>query len=95
MLDRVYAHSSVEMDEIDVIGFDFDHTLVCYKKELNRRVQRRPLLLMARQGFTDGLEYVSGLLARPRQPSGEGLLPCAARGEPRSRFTYDLGEAYL
>jgi hypothetical protein len=58
VLDRVYAHSSVEMDEIDVIGFDFDHTLVCYKKELNRRVQRRPLLLMARQGFTDGLECV-------------------------------------
>lgn len=43
VLDRVYAHSSVEMDAIDVIGFDFDHTLVTYKKELNRRIYQLAL----------------------------------------------------
>lgn len=32
LLDRVYANSAVDMAEIDVIGFDYDHTLVQYHK---------------------------------------------------------------
>ena len=38
VLDRVYANSTVDMGEIDVIGFDYDHTMVNYRKQLNARI---------------------------------------------------------
>lgn len=43
VLDRVYANTHFSMEDIDVVGFDFDHTMVSYKKELNRRIYQLAL----------------------------------------------------
>ena len=63
VLDRVYANTFVDVDEIHAIGFDYDHTLVVYKKELNRCAPPPPAPPSARRHAS---RSNSRLL--PRQP---------------------------
>lgn len=56
VLDRVYANSTVDMGEIDVIGFDYDHTMVNYRKQLNARIYSLALQRLTALGYPDMTE---------------------------------------
>ena len=49
--EGVYANSAVNMDDIDVVGFDFDYTLIHYTEELNRFIFDRALARLAESRF--------------------------------------------
>ena len=60
MLDRVYANSAVDMADIDAIGFDYDHTMVEYKKQLNHRIYDLALQwLIAKGGYPAAMRETS------------------------------------
>jgi HAD superfamily 5'-nucleotidase-like hydrolase len=58
LLDRVYANSVVDMAQIDAIGFDFDHTMVSYKKQLNRRIYQLALERLIEMGYPSEMASV-------------------------------------
>ena len=58
VLDRVYANRAVDLANIDAIGFDYDHTLVWYRKNLNSRIYSLALERLIKTGYPATLSEV-------------------------------------